>query len=149
MQNKIGKTNNYFSIISIQWYRIDEFKKKATNYCIRSLVMVRNQSPAQVVTCAFTLRGIANGNLHRYRGRSYTRWIARRFSRLLAFQEAVEEDCRPTRLASFGLVSTDARLLGFSVGRTRHSPLAARERIDPSCGSPRNAWLPDTTGDFS
>ena len=32
-----GKANDkyYFSIISIQWHHTDEFKKKATNYCIR------------------------------------------------------------------------------------------------------------------
>ena len=41
---------NYLSTISIQWYRTDEFKKRATNCCVRfwSLVMARNQLPAQV-----------------------------------------------------------------------------------------------------
>lgn len=60
--------------------------------------------------------------------------------------EAAEEDCRLTKLVSFGLVSTYARLLGF-LSAARATLLPARERIDP--WPPRNAWLPDTTGDFS
>ena len=40
--------NNFYPVIS---HDIDEFEKKAANYCIRfwSLVMVRNRLPAQVV----------------------------------------------------------------------------------------------------
>ena len=38
--------NNFYIVISYQ--RVEK-EKKATNYCTRSLVMVRNQLPAQVV----------------------------------------------------------------------------------------------------